>query len=183
MNEKRERNRVMRAGKECAYIAVFVALTISLQLCFSALPGVELVTVLFVSYSFVFGRKRGTVAAVAFALLRQFLFGFYPTVLLLYLLYYPLLACLFGWLGKKVSPIVFLWLILLLACLAAVCFTMLDNILTPLWYGYTKQALKAYFYASFGFMLPQVICVAISVGFLFLPLQRVFSIIKKSLLR
>ena len=64
-------NVAVRSAKECAYLALFVALQIAAQLLFSALPGVEIVTLLFISYSFVFGVRRGTLAATAFALLRQ----------------------------------------------------------------------------------------------------------------
>lgn len=163
-------------GKDCAYIAVFVALTIEAQLCLSFIPGVEVVTVLFVSFSFVFGIKRGMIAATAFSLLRQFVFGFFPTVLVLYLVYYNLLTALFGFLGKKVQScsknLLFLTSI---ACLCTVGFTMLDNLLTPLWYGYSGRVLKMYFYTSFSFMIPQTVCTAVSVGFLFLPLTKIFQ--------
>ena len=173
MNDK---NRQKTIGKDCAYIAVFVALTIVAQLCLSIIPGVEVVTVLFVTFSFAFGCRRGVIAATAFSLLRQLVFGFYPTVLVLYLTYYNLIALLFGFLGKwsKVSPqkIVF---ITALACICTVCFTMMDNIITPLWYGYSKRALKVYFYASFSVMVPQIICTAISVGVLFFPLVKIFK--------
>ncbi|MBQ7948490.1 MAG: hypothetical protein IJ284_01895 [Clostridia bacterium] len=163
-------------GKDCAYVAVFVALTIAAQLCLSVIPGVEVVTVLFVAFSYAFGIKRGMVAATAFSLLRQFVFGFFPTVLVLYLVYYNALSALFGLLGKRVQnePKNLLFLTAV-ACVCTMCFTMLDNILTPLWYGYTARAAKLYFYASFAFMIPQVICTAISVGMLFIPLTKVFQ--------
>ena len=57
---------VTHSAKECAYIAVFVALVIAAQLAFSAVPGVEVVTVLFVAYAFTFGVARGMIAATAF---------------------------------------------------------------------------------------------------------------------
>ena len=172
MNDKKRQN----LGKDCAYIAVFVALTIAAQLCFSFLLGVEVVTVLFVAFSFAFGCRRGMIAATAFSLLRQLIFGFYPTVLVLYLVYYNLLALLFGFLGRwsKITPQKLVCLIAV-ACVCTICFTVLDNIITPLWYGYSKRALKIYFYASFSVMIPQVICTAISVGVLFFPLVKIFK--------
>jgi hypothetical protein len=175
MNDKNRQN----LGKDCAYIAVFVALTIAAQLCLSFIPGVEVVTVLFVTFSFAFGCRRGIVAATVFSLLRQLVFGFSPTVLVLYLVYYNLLALLFGFLGRqsKITPQKLVCLTIL-ACLCTICFTMMDNIITPLWYGYSKRALKIYFYASFSFMIPQVICTAVSVGILFLPLVKIFNVLK-----
>ncbi len=171
-----------RSGKECAYLAVFVAMVIAAQLALSLVPGVEVVTLLFVSYAFVFGVRRGLIAATAFALLRQIVFGVYPTVLVLYLVYFNGLAVLFGLLGKTVkNTLRSLWWLVLVACLCTVCFTMLDNLITPLWLRYTERAWKAYFMASLPFMVPQLLCTGVSVGVLFLPLQRVFRLVKKSL--
>lgn len=65
-----------------------------------------------------------------------------------------------------------------LAALAAFCtvlFTLLDDVLTPLWYGYTFSAAIAYFYAGFFVMLPQTVCAAVSVLLLFYPLNKIFS--------
>ena len=168
-------------AKECAYIATFVALVIAVQLALSALP-VELVTLLFISYASVFGVKRGVTAATAFAILRQVLFGFFPVVLILYLWYYNFLAVLFGLLGKyfcknwKRLPVV-----VVVACVCTVLFTLSDNVLTPLWYGYSERAARYYFYASLPFMLPQTLGVGVSVGVLFLPLTRVFRLIERRL--
>lgn len=64
-----------------------------------------------------------------------------------------------------------------LAALAALCcvfFTLLDDVITPLWYGYSADAALAYFYAGFFAMLPQTVCAAVSVLILFEPLRRVF---------
>lgn len=170
---------IKRTSKDCAYIAVFVALLIAAQLCFAFIPGVEIVTVLFITYSFTFGVKRGVLAAVAFSLVRQLVFGFFPKVLVLYLLYYPVLGLLFGWLGRKVkSPVRALWWLTLTACACSVFFTMIDNIITPLWDAYTKEAARAYFFASLPVMLSQGICTAATVAFLFLPLERVFRLVK-----
>ena len=98
MNDKIEQKpntkKTVISAKDCAYIAVFAALTIAAQLALSVLPGVEAVTVLFISFSFVFGIKRGVIAATAFTLLRQFVFGVFPVVLVLYLIYFNLLACI-----------------------------------------------------------------------------------------
>jgi hypothetical protein len=180
MNDKNGQNSTKRKqraiAKNCAYIAVFVALTIAAQLCFAAIPGVELVTVLFVTFSFAFGCRSGMIAATAFSLLRQLVFGFSATVLLLYLIYFNLLALLFGFLGKYISlRVKCVPLLTVIACVCTIGFTMLDNVLTPWWLGYSGKLFKMYFWASFSFMLPQVICTAISVGVLFYPLAKFFK--------
>ena len=87
LSEKYKENRKVFTAKECALLAVFVALVIATQVILSAIPGVELVTVLFACYAFACGWKRGILAATTFSLLRQIIFGFFPTVLLLYLIY------------------------------------------------------------------------------------------------
>lgn len=172
----------VRSAKECAYLAVFVALVIGGQLALSAVPGVEIVTVLFVAYSFVFGVRRGLLAATAFTLLRQMIFGFFPTVLVLYLIYYNGLAALFACLGGRVKrPLRSLWWITLVACACTACFTLLDNVITPLFYRYTPEAAKAYFVFSLPVMIPQVVCTAVSVGTLFFPLQKGFAAAKRGL--
>ena len=177
-NDKKLKN----TAKECAFLAVFVAMVFAAQLALSFLPGVELVTLLFVCYAFVMGWKRGVFAATVFSLLRQMLFGFFPNVLALYLIYYNLLALSFGLLGKKIkNPVKNLPIIVGAACVGTICFTLIDDIITPLWGAYTVKATQAYFYASLTVVIPQVICTAVSVSCLFLPLWKVFKGARKKL--
>ena len=92
MNGKMDaKNGMIRSAKEVARPAVFVAAVLAAQYVLSAVPFVEIVTLLFAVYAYSFGIARGVVAAVAFALLRQLLFGFYPVVLVLYLVHFSLL--------------------------------------------------------------------------------------------
>ena len=79
--------------------------------------GVELVTVFLLAFCYVYGARCGCCVATAFSLLRCFLFGFYPDVILLYLIYYNAFALLFGTTGRRggraaayVSPAVLLLL-------------------------------------------------------------------------
>ena len=179
---KMRKRKGVRSAKECAYLAAFVALLIASQFVLSIVPGVEIVTVLFVAFSLVMGARRGMIAATAFSLLRQFVFGFFSTVLLLYLIYFNLLALCFGLLGGK-------WklsgktlpLFVALACVCTLCFTLLDNVITTLWYAYSVEAAKAYFFASLPIALLQVVCTAISVSLLLLPLCKTLFFAKKQL--
>jgi len=181
--QKRNRSRrVAYSARECAYLAVFLALVIGAQAVLSAVPGVELVTVMFVAYAFTLGVRRGMLAATAFSLLRQIVFGFYPLVLVLYLVYYNLLCVVFGLLGRSIkTPLKWIALVAVIACICTVCFTLLDNILTPLWYGYGKKSTLLYFRASLPFLIPQVVCTAITVPVLFFPLHKVFLLMKRNL--
>lgn len=174
---------LLRSAKECAFAAVFVAILIASQFVLSALPGVEVITVLFCAYSFVFGVKRGVISAIAFSLVRQLIFGFFPSVLILYLIYYPLLTLAFGSLCKaikaNVKTIVF---IVAISCVCCAAFSLLDCVITPLWYGYSAKAAKGYFLASLPVMGVQTVCVGLETGLLFLPLERVFRLIKRTFL-
>ena len=178
LQRKDKQEKAVRSAKECAYLAMFVALVIAVQLVLSAVPGVELVTVLFAAYAFTMGVAHGLLAATAFTLLRQLVFPFSPTAFLVYIIYFNLFALAFGLLGKKLkNSLKFLWIIVLAACLGTVCFTMLDNLITPLWLGLSGRSAELYFKASLPFMLPQVICTAVSVAVLFVPLQKTFRLI------
>ncbi len=64
--------------------------------------------------------------------------------------------------------------IVVLAALCTVCFTLLDDLITPLFYGYGTEARLAYFYAGFTVMLPQTICTVVTVSILFYPLEKTF---------
>ena len=69
---------MLKTSKEIAVVALTVALLIAGQFALSAVQGVEVVTVIFFSFCYVFGVKRGVIAAVAYALLRNIYFGFFP---------------------------------------------------------------------------------------------------------
>lgn len=182
MNEENlpQKQKKIHVGKECAYLAVFVALVIAAQLCLSAVAGVEVVTVLFAAYAFTFGAGRGMLAATAFSLLRMLVFGFLPQVLVLYLLYYNAFTLLFGALGERLEePLKRLWLLILLACIATLIFSALDLIINALWYAYSWAAIKVYALASLPVAATQVVCAGVSVGVLFMPLHKTFSLAKK----
>lgn len=227
---------------QLVFCAVMTALLIALQYALGFVSGIELVTVLFLSFCYVFGVKCGLLTGIAFSLLRCLLFGFMPNVILLYLVYYSLFALLFGFVGKRSIPAwlcpalltalaaacayfalsglpisilyqprvtVMLWILfgILLAilifyialaaakkgeqgrelatvtALAAFCtvlFTLLDDVITPLFMGYSAEAAAAYFYTGFIAMLPQTICAAVSVFVLFLPLKKAFGVASKA---
>lgn len=176
------KGKVLITAKECAYIAVFTALLIASQYVLSAIPNVEVVTTLFICYAFVFGARRAMVSATAFSLLRQLVFGFFPTVLILYLVFYNGLALAFGTLSKtRLKGVKLLVVTVLLACVCTACFTVLDNIITPVWYGYSAKATKLYFTASLPVMVTHIISCGVGVCLLFLPLTRAFSLVKTRL--
>lgn len=171
----------MKSVKEIATVAVFTALLIGGQLALSAVSGAEIITVLLLSFSFYFGARLGMLCATAFSLLRCFVFGFFPNILVLYLIYYNLFALVFGLIGKKCGKEADMKksvAITFVAVLMTVVFSLLDDVITPLFYGYTADAAKAYFFASFYAMIPQTLCAAVTTAVLFQPLLGVYKRVK-----
>lgn len=62
------------------------------------------------------------------------------------------------------------------AAACTVCFTLLDDVITPFWYGISMESASGYFYTSFFAMVPQTLCAAVSVLLLFLPLEQAFAV-------
>lgn len=153
------------------------ALLIAAQLALSVVAGVEIVTPLFLGYCYAFGVRRGALVAVAFSLLRCLVFGFVPNVLILYLVYYTLFALVFGLLprfAEKLPQGRRLVLVVLCAAVMTVLFTLIDDVVTPFYYGYSLRAAKVYFYNSLIVMATQAACTIVTVSLLFVPLRRAF---------
>ena len=171
----------MKTAKEIAVMGVFVALLIGGQFVLSGIQGIEVVTVLITSFCFYFGLKRGIIVATAFSLLRCFIFGFFPQVITLYLVYYNLIAVVFGLIGKafkKLLSIKKLIVVISATLFSTALFTVLDVGLTWVFYGLTENAVKGYFIASMPTLITQLICVMVTVALLFIPLLKVYKTIK-----
>jgi len=165
----------MKSAKDIALVGVCAALLIGGQMALHSISGVEVVTVMLLCFSFSMGAARGMAAATVFSLLRCFIFGFYPNVMALYLIYYNLFALFFGWLGVRLEGKKEGLRLILCAASAVVltsCFTLLDDVLTPLIYGFSPRAARTYFFASLYAMVTQMICSAVTVTLLFAPLTR-----------
>lgn len=171
----------MKTAKEITISGLFIALLIGGQFALSGISGIEVVTVLITSFCFYFGILRGVIVATAFSLLRCFLFGFFPNVIVLYLIFYNLIALVFGLIGKafnKTLNLKKLIIIVLTAVAFTVLFTALDACLTALFLSFTFTALKTYFIAGIPTLITQIICVTATVIALFIPLLKVYKSIK-----
>ena len=168
----------MSKTKFIARVAVSVALLIGGQLALSSVSGVEIVTVMLLCFCYSYGIRYGIATATTFSLLRCLIFGFQVNVIVLYLVYYNLFALFFGWLGRRfsgeTSPVKTL-IVVACAVVFTVCFTLLDDIITPLIYGFHKNAAKAYFFGSLYAVIPQSICTLVTVTVCFHPLTRVIQ--------
>ena len=171
----------MKTAKELSIISVFIALLIGGQFALSAVSGIEVVTVLSVTFFFCFGVVRGCIVATAFSLVRCFLFGFFPNVIILYLIYYNLLAIIFGLLGRAFNKSVSVKKMIVVVALSVFMtflFTLLDNFITTTFYGFTEKARNAYFISSLATMIPQLLCTLVTVTFLFYPLYRICKTVR-----
>ncbi len=166
----------MKNTKFIVRVAMSVALLIAVQMALSMISGVELVTVILLCLCVCYGARTGLAIATTFSLLRCFFFGFQVNVMALYLVYYNLFALFFGWLGGRFGGET-TWLqrgiVVFSAVVFTALFTLLDDIITPLIYGFHWNATKVYFLQSLTAMIPQMVCAAVSVLVLFTPLTRV----------
>lgn len=63
-----------------------------------------------------------------------------------------------------------------LATLFTICFTLLDDVITPLFMGWGlfSASSAAYFYSNFIALAPQTVCTIVTVSVMFLPLSAIF---------
>ena len=98
------------------------------------------------------------------------LFGIVAALLVFYLV---LLLTRKGERGRELASVT------AMAAFCTVLFTLLDDVITPLLLRYSLDTAIVYFYTGFLSMLPQTLCAAVSVFFLFYPLKTVFLTVKR----
>lgn len=165
--------------KNLIFCALFTALLLASQLILSSIAGVEIISILLLAFCYKKGVKNGLLVATAFSLLRCFIFGFMPNVIILYLIYYNLFAVVFGLVGKCFSYNYSLKshvVCVVLSGIMTVCFTLLDCVITPLIFAFNYDSTSAYFIASIPVIIPHTICVVATTIALFFPLIKVLSI-------
>jgi len=164
-------------AKEIPVHAMMVSLLVVSQLALSAVPGVEVVTVLLAAYSAVWGAVRGASVALCFSLLRCLLFGFVPNVVVLYCIYFPLFAVALGLAGKfhgKKS-----WIPILVGTVMTPLLTLTDNVVTPLITGLRGLRWRLYVYHALPVMGVQTLCALLTLLVLFVPLRQTFLAVAK----
>lgn len=168
----------MNKTKFVVRVAMCVALLIAGQLALSSVTGIEIVTVMLLCFCYCYGVRHGVAIATTFSLLRCFVFGFQINVIVLYLVYYNLFAIFFGWLGVRFTgKNALLRTVLVVASAVAftVMFTLLDDVITPVMYGFNENVTKVYFYQSLTAVIPQTVCAAVTVSICFHPLTKVIQ--------
>ena len=110
---------------QIAYVAVCAATVTAGKLALSALPNVEVVTLLLASYGYVFG-PGGVLSAFVFCGVEMLIWGVGSWVIL-YFVYWPLLALVFALLGK--AGVKNRFVLTLIACTATVAFGVLSSLI------------------------------------------------------
>lgn len=168
----------MNKTKFVVRVAMCVALLIAGQLALSSVSGIEIVTVMLLCFCYCYGVRHGIAIATTFSLLRCFVFGFQINVIVLYLVYYNLFAIFFGWLGARLTgknALPETAIVVAFAVVFTAMFTLLDDVITPVIYGFNENAMKVYFYQSLTAVIPQTICAAVTVSICFHPLTKVIK--------
>lgn len=169
-------------AKDFALVGVYTALLIGGQFALSFVAGIEIVTVLLLAFAFHFGYIKSLLVANAFCILRCFVFGFFPSVIVLYLIYYNLFVLIFAFIGRRFKQTLTparTAIIILVAALCTVCFTLIDDVITPLFYSFDSQTTYAYFITSLYAMATQTICTLVTVTLIFPPLNKLFRFTHK----
>ena len=173
----------MKTAKKIAICGAFCALLIAIQYPLGAIKGIELVTVFFYAFCFVFGGACGVLVAVCYTLLRCFLHGFFPTVIILYLIYYPIFSLVGSAVGKTLknsSPVRQIIFSVITTVLLTLFFHVADNIVTPLFFSYDKKTWIAYILQSVPVCITQCVCAGVSTALLFQPLKKAFLYVNKN---
>lgn len=164
--------------KDIIYISLFVAVLIVLQVALSSINGIELVTVVLASIAFAYGLKVSIITANVFIVLRSFIFGIFPSIMVLYFVYYNLFVLCFWLIGRKAKrelSVRSYIISIVMSVVMTILFTLLDNVITPLWYSFDWNATKAYWLFSLTAVIPQVICTIATMVILFPILIRVYT--------
>lgn len=165
-------------AKSTAYCAVMTGLLIAVQYALFFVNGVELVTVMLLAWSYRTGPVRASAVAISFSLIRCLFFGFFPAVVVLYLIYYTAFAIFFGFAGivnKQRNGAVSCIVISILAAVFTATFTILDDVISPLILQMNSEATTAYFYASLPVMGTQCAFALLSCIVLFPVLSSLFK--------
>ena len=158
-------------AKKIAIIAMMTATLEGAKLALSFIPNVEIVTLLCALYGYVFGLS-GIISTYLFVAIESLIWGF-NTWVITYLLYWPLVAFIFMWLGK--CDIKNRLIITLTATLLTIFFGVLSSLIdTGLLSGFYDNFFKRFsiiYIRGIVFYIIQTVCnFALFLG-LFRPLE------------
>ena|SRR5690554_3798201 len=123
--------------KDIALIGILSATITAGKLALSFIPNVEVVTLLFIIYTNVFGLKRSLMVTIIFSTLEIFIYGFYTWIIGYYIIW-PLLVLLTNFLKKKTqSEYGFAVLAGLFSLFFGLFFALFESIFYGIVYGFS----------------------------------------------
>lgn len=168
------------ATKNIVLIAIIAASLIVLKLALFIVPNIEVVTVLILAYSTVFGKKTA-LSALIFCAVEISIYGFGMWTML-YFLYWCPLSLIASVLLKKASP----FLAVILAIISTIWFGVLDAIIYTIFsvaggveFPQMLIVFGAYYARGIWFCVTHIVSNAIVVAALYKPLVAVLCRIKK----
>lgn len=171
---------IVRTTSYIAKVAVMAALFVALKFALSFIPNVEIVTLLIMVFSSAFGMIYTLPATLVFSSIEVLIYGVHSWVIL-YFVYWPLLAIISSILLKRKNVIIAIIVALIMSILFGVLSACSDTILCigSLSSMQLRDYFIAYYLRGLYFDLIHVVSNVIIVGILYLPLIEVCKKIDK----
>lgn len=165
---------------DIALTGVMAATLEAVKLALSALPNIELVSLLLALYGYVFGLS-GVLAAVIFVCVEVLIWGL-NTWVISYLIYWPLFALLFWVIGKKISNrFIITGVAVVMTFLFGVLTSLVDvGLLTGYWDNFLKR-FSIYYLRGVWFYVTHIVSNTVAFLVLFKPLEALFRKLKSQL--
>ena len=158
------------AAKKIALVGISAATIECAKLALAFLPNIEVVTLLCAIYGYVFG-WLGVLSAVVFVCIEPLIWGI-NTWVILYFIYWPLVAFVFMFFGK--AGIKNRWILTSVAVFLTVCFGILSSLIDiGLFSGYFDNffyRFSIYYLRGLPFYLAQIATNAVVFPLLFIPI-------------
>ena len=181
MTENCEKNKLSLTPRQIAFIGIMAATLECGKLVLSALPNIEVVTVLCALYGYVFG-IYGVIAALVFVFIEPFIWGI-GSWIISYIIYWPLVALVFMLLSRRKVKNRFL--LTGVAVGLTVLFGILSSVIDAAFYlGINEYYFKnviIYYLRGIPFYLAQIATNAVIFPTLFLFLAEKLEKIKASI--
>jgi hypothetical protein len=188
IDKEKMKKRTVLTAQYVTQVAVMAGLITALKFALSFLPNVELITLLIAVFSTVWGLKYSLPATIVFCLVEMAIYGV-GSWLLLYIIYWPLLAVIFYYaLRNKKTPVA-MGISVGIGLIMTVAFGVLSACTDTLFVigAVSKDMLGTYFVSYYlkglWFDIIHVISVVISLLVLYIPLVKVCERIRKSITR
>ena len=185
-SEKLKKRTVLTA-RYVAHVAVMAGLITALKFALSFLPNVELITLLIAVFSAVWGLKYSLPATLVFCTVEMAIYGVGSWVLL-YFIYWPLLAVIFHFALRGKRPPVAMGIAVGIGFLMTAFFGVLSACTDTLFVvgAVSKDMLGTYFVSYYvkglWFDIVHVVSVVASLLILFIPLVKISEKIKSGII-